>query len=345
MLFDLIHGEVDNENVTAGGRVELIDSDGNLLDYTYVNEEGRFTFASVKGLENYTISFGEEVLSEGDKVTLYDKNFGKLEVLEVDENGEARFELLTPEDYVLEKQSNTDDSMLSVDISGMLASASGETDKGVEIFLQDSEGNTIARAYTNEDGQFTFEKVKPDESYSFQSAVVDPDSEIRIFNQNGDVIETVKPDESGDFVYIRLKETDKIITITNEQEVQVKVGEDEIFNLPVIYFELDRTKLTEESIPVLGQLVSILKENPHVRIKLSGHTDSKGDAEYNLRLSRDRVGSVKNYLLEQGLNEDRITGEGFGEQMLVNKCRDGVECSDEEHAENRRIEIQFISMQ
>ncbi|HKK39562.1 MAG TPA: OmpA family protein, partial [Cryomorphaceae bacterium] len=218
-----------------------------------------------------------------------------------------------------------------------------EGKKGVEIFLQDSEGNTIARAFTNQKGEFAFEQVRPDEAYSFKSAGVDMNSEIRIFNQDGEVIESIKPNDSGEFVYIRLKESDKIITITNEENVTVRVAEEEKFNLPAIYFELDEFRLGQRADLVLNKLISILEDNPHVAIKLAGHTDSKGEASYNLKLSQQRIESVKRYLVKSGIAAGRISGQGFGETRLVNRCDDNVECSEAEHAENRRIEIQFYS--
>ncbi len=343
LLFDIIHGEVENTELAAGEKVELLDSEGNLLDYTYVNKDGRFTFASIKGLEDYTISFAEGGLNEGDKVLLFDKNFGLMEELELDASGQAKFELLTPADYALEKVVNTDESMLSVDISGFLSGSSEDAQKGVEIYLQDSEGTTIARAFTNDKGEFTFEQVRPDEAYSFTSAVVDMNSEIRIFNQNGEVIESIKPDASGEFVYVRLKDSDKIITITNEENVTVKVAEEEKFNLPVIYFERDESQLGQGAGTVLNKLILILKDNPQVAIKLAGHTDSRGEAAYNLKLSQQRIESVKRYLEQNGIDSQRISGQGFGETRLINQCMDNSDCTEEEHAENRRIEIQFYS--
>lgn len=345
LLFDLMHGEVKNDEIVAGEKVELLDSEGNLLDYTYVNKDGRFTFASLKGLENYTISFDKGKLDGGEKVLLFDKNFSLMESLEVDESGQAQFVLLAPEDYSLDRVVNEDESMLSVDIAGLLSSSDQGIKKGIEIFLQDSEGITIARAFTNEKGEFIFDQVKPDEAYSFQSVVVDMDSEIRIFNQDGEVIESIMPNAGGEFVYVRLKDSDKIITITNEMNVKVKVAEEEKFNLPAIYFEHNESQLSQRAGLVLNKLISILRENPHVAIKLAGHTDSNGEAAYNLKLSQQRIESVQQYLIQSGIEPRRISGQGFGEARLVNHCKDDVECTDEEHAENRRIEIQFYSTQ
>ncbi|MGB6036551.1 MAG: OmpA family protein [Cryomorphaceae bacterium] len=343
LLFDLIHGEVNNDDLAAGEKVELLDNQGNLLDYTYVSKDGRFTFASIKGLENYTISFAEGKLEEGDKVLLFDKNYSLLEELKVNESGQVRFELLTPEDYYLEKQINEDESMLSVDIAGMFSSSDEGAQKGVEIFLQDSEGNTIARAFTNDEGEFVFEQVRPDEAYSFQSAMVDLDSEIRIFNQDGEVIESIMPDAGGEFVYVRLKDSDRIITISNDKNVTLKVAEEDKFNLPPIYFERNEFDMSDRAGSVLDELISLLKGNSHIAISLAGHTDSKGEAAYNLKLSEKRIESVKRYLIKNGIDSSRISGQGYGETRLVNRCADGIECSEEEHAENRRIEVQFNS--
>ncbi|MCH2214213.1 MAG: OmpA family protein [Flavobacteriales bacterium] len=344
LLFDLVRGEVNNESIAAGDKVELLDSEGNLLDYTFVNSDGRFTFASIKGSEGYSFSFGEGKLYEGDKVRLLDKNFNLMDEIIVDESGQAKFELLTPEDYVLRKEENKDESVLSVDILGVISHPNEEASKeGIEIFLQDSEGNTIARVFTNEKGEFVFEQVKPDESYSFQSNVDDLGSKIRIFNQDGQIIETISPNENGDYVYVRLKETDKIITFTNEENITVKVAEEERFNLPALYFELDNTQLVPKSRAVLAKIQTILIDNLHIAIRLSGHTDSTGEADYNLKLSTDRVNAIKDYLFANGIERNRVSGKGFGETQLVNRCKDGVDCSEQEHAANRRIEIQFYN--
>jgi outer membrane protein OmpA-like peptidoglycan-associated protein len=344
LLFDIIHGEVEEGLLEAGERVDLLDEQERLLDYTYTNSNGRFTFSNIKGLETYSISLGQGVLPEGKKVTIFNKNYQLIDELKMDSTGKVRFELLTPEDYVLRKETNDDESLLSVDIFGMYADKSGDAPQGIEIFLQKSDGSTVARAFTDANGSFVFEQVVPDESYLFQSSVKDAGSEIRIFNQDGEILETIKPEGTGNFVYVRLKDSDKIITFTNEQNVSIRVAEDESFNLPAMYFQLDDSKIDEASESVLLNLERILKENEHVTIQLSGHTDSKGRASYNLALSERRVHTIRDYLTSSGISPNRIKGKGYGETRLVNDCADGVDCTEDQHAENRRIEIQFYSL-
>ena len=79
-----------------------------------------------------------------------------------------------------------------------------------------------------------------------------------------------------------------------------------------IFYEFDRAELTKDSEKALDELVTLLNQNPHVTIELSAHCDYKGSAEYNKRLSQRRAESVVNYLVEHGIEADRLTPVGYG---------------------------------
>jgi outer membrane protein OmpA-like peptidoglycan-associated protein len=74
-------------------------------------------------------------------------------------------------------------------------------------------------------------------------------------------------------------------------------------------------------------------------VELSGNTDSRGSKTYNLKLSEKRSASALNYLIEKGIDATRITTVNNGELNLVNQCDDGTECSNADHAMNRRVDI------
>jgi len=97
----------------------------------------------------------------------------------------------------------------------------------------------------------------------------------------------------------------------------------------------------------LDEYAAMLKENKYLKIEVGGHTDSRGKADYNLTLSEKRAKNVYDYLVLQGVDTIQLSYKGYGESSLKNKCKDGVKCLDESHAENRRIEfkIQKISYQ
>ncbi len=82
-----------------------------------------------------------------------------------------------------------------------------------------------------------------------------------------------------------------------------------------IFYDFDKATLRPESATALDELVVLLKENPNVTIELSAHTDYKGSAEYNKRLSQRRAESVVRYLTEHGIENERLTPVGYGKEQ------------------------------
>jgi outer membrane protein OmpA-like peptidoglycan-associated protein len=89
--------------------------------------------------------------------------------------------------------------------------------------------------------------------------------------------------------------------------------------------------------------VTILKKNPNVKIELTSHTDSRGEDDYNMRLSDRRAQEAKNYLVEKGIPKNRIVAKGMGESELLNDCDDESDCDEDQHAINRRTEIRIFA--
>lgn len=114
------------------------------------------------------------------------------------------------------------------------------------------------------------------------------------------------------------------------------------FKLENIYYDFDKWNIRKDAEPSLNQLVTILKENP-ITVELGSHTDCRGTNEYNNRLSQRRAESAVQYIVSAGIDPSRITAHGYGKTQLINKCRDGVPCTEAEHQENRRTEFKVIS--
>ncbi|MFZ9970243.1 MAG: OmpA family protein, partial [Bacteroidia bacterium] len=106
-----------------------------------------------------------------------------------------------------------------------------------------------------------------------------------------------------------------------------------------IFFDTDKSNLKSESEAELQRVFDWLEQNPKLRIEISGHTDSEGSDAYNLDLSKRRAGTVARYLVEKGLNAQRIQFEGYGETqpMASNETEEG-------RAKNRRIEMKIITL-
>lgn len=102
-----------------------------------------------------------------------------------------------------------------------------------------------------------------------------------------------------------------------------------------IYYDLDKDFIRDDAKPTLNELVSLLKRNPNIRIQLSSHTDCQGTESYNQNLSQRRAESAVRYLVQNGIDNGRLTAKGYGESRLANTCRCAA-CTPEEHQENRR---------
>ncbi|WP_235925528.1 OmpA family protein [Pontibacter burrus] len=135
---------------------------------------------------------------------------------------------------------------------------------------------------------------------------------------------------------------------TTEDSVKVEmVFNRDTPNRPIvlenIYYELDKAEITQQAALELDKLVETLKDNPHIRIELSSHTDSRHSHRYNEMLSELRAKSAVDYLISRGIERQRLEAKGYGETQLVNQCADGVTCPEELHQENRRTEFKILA--
>lgn len=109
-----------------------------------------------------------------------------------------------------------------------------------------------------------------------------------------------------------------------------------------VLFDLNKYIIKEDSKIELNRLVRFMQDNPDVKVEVGSHTDCRSSTVYNQKLSQNRANASVDYVVSQGISRDRITGKGYGESKLLNECADGVKCSEEQHAINRRTEMKVI---
>lgn len=109
-----------------------------------------------------------------------------------------------------------------------------------------------------------------------------------------------------------------------------------------IYYDLDKFFIREEAKPELNKLGQFMKDNPGVKVELSSHTDSRASDAYNMTLSQKRADAAVDYLVLQGIEKERLIPVGYGERKLLNRCKDGADCSEADHQLNRRTEMKVI---
>lgn len=184
-------------------------------------------------------------------------------------------------------------------------------------------------------------------------------------NETGEIVGVYKPNsKTGKYLFILppgkdynvsyeaegyLFESDNLLipesTVYAEVEkpvelAPIKAGEKIILNN--IFFEFDSDEITANSRVELAKLERLMKNNPSVKIEISGHTDSKGSDTYNQKLSQKRAEAVVKYLVDRGIDASRMIGVGYGETrpIAINTNEDGSD-NEEGRAMNRRIELQI----
>lgn len=115
----------------------------------------------------------------------------------------------------------------------------------------------------------------------------------------------------------------------------------EALNPDSILFRYNAYILSQSAEQELDHIVELMQKYPNLQLTISAHTDSRGEAAYNLNLSKQRAQSTAAYLEKHGIAMHRIITNGYGESKLLNDCIDGVACSEQEHLVNRRIEFEL----
>jgi len=109
-------------------------------------------------------------------------------------------------------------------------------------------------------------------------------------------------------------------------------------NFSQVSFERGSASLTSESREPLLQLVQVLKAYPKFRIRIAGHTDNTGRAEVNLRISRQRAGSVADFLIDNNINPNQIISQGYGATRPI-----ADNSTEAGRSANRRIDISYVN--
>ena len=132
---------------------------------------------------------------------------------------------------------------------------------------------------------------------------------------------------------------------TSEEEVSTEILLDPIDEIILankvvlnpIYFDFDKSNITAQAAFELDKLVQLMNKYESIVLRAESHTDSRGSATYNQKLSERRALTTAQYVISKGIAADRITGVGMGETTPVNDC--GTGCSEDEHQMNRRSEF------
>lgn len=218
---------------------------------------------------------------------------------------------------------NGNDDILSVnpicgvDVMVIVTNAkTGELLTNAKVAILDDKNNVIATENSNDKGQVSY-RVECDKAYTIQAS---------------------KDGFEGNAFPVGKSKGPKADVKAPLNPIEVIVTETEVILNP-IFFEFDKSNITQQGAFELDKLVQVLKNNPNMVIFAKSHTDRRGGDKYNMNLSERRAQATVQYIISKGIDASRISGKGMGESEPKVACD---KCTEEEHAQNRRSEFLIV---
>jgi outer membrane protein OmpA-like peptidoglycan-associated protein len=207
------------------------------------------------------------------------------------------------------------------DVAGKVFNADDKSPVADQLVTlkNNSTGETMT-ATTDANGQYKFSNLPLNNDYTISTSKKDCGEVIESFNTNN-------------FKASRV--------VTMDMPLLCK---GDIIKIENIYYDYNKYNIRADAAIELDKVIAILNKYPNMTIELRSHTDSRGKDSYNATLSDNRAKSAVEYIISKGIPKDRLIAKGYGETDLLNHCKNGVECDDKTHEQNRRTEFKILSM-
>lgn len=314
-----------------------INTTGNEV-FPSITPDGKLYFSSdllpgLGGLDIYQLTLQEAIAGSGKVVHLsYPVNsaaddFGFTQDNE-GKNGFFTSDRLNSDDNIysfsfLELQKNSYDGDLNIE-GFVLDKQTLQPLKNATVFMYSIAEDSVYITKTDEIGKYIFPLI-------VSSKVV-----IKAINKayTDDCLSTLVDIENANNDSIEKAPKDLLLT---KYEVGAK------WKLNNIRYDFDKYYIRADARPTLDSVVNIMNKYP-IDVELGSHTDCRGSFAYNAILAENRAKAAVAYIVKKGIDSKRITAKGYGEYQLLNKCADGVPCSEAAHQINRRTEIKVTDL-
>lgn len=356
MAGNLLFGENPSKPI-KNTKIKVTNQYGDVVETTTTNEFGAFAFRNLPADQNYIVSIEESELDipENTKVILTNKSGKEIKSFYTQMKGKFKFNMLSSEKNML-KDLDVEDSDLIMQLYGYVYDQDKKPFNNAKLFLFSQDNQLNQTITTDEKGRFAFKNLKASLEYLFDIDETDPrissikklyiaDTKGRIYKE---LIRTIK----GKFQF-KILPVDKVamgdFTVDDPWlqvlELKHKAKQDSLNSITIvenIYYAFGDHKFDKSGQNVLDKVVAVMQSNPGLMVELSSHTDSKSSDQFNNALSQKRAKTAVDYMISKGIAKTRLKAVGYGESRLLNKCKDGVECTDDEHAKNRRTEFKIV---
>ncbi len=351
---NLLYGENPSMPL-ANTKVNLVNDKGEIVQTVNTNAFGAFVFTNLPNDQNFLVKVDETdtKLAPNTKVIITNKSGKEMQTTTSGANG-FKFSFLSSDKNTL-KQMSVEDSELRFDLNGKLVADNKAPMANSIVNIVNEKGEVLQSVKTDANGAFQFTNLPAENSILF--SIDETDTKLKAFNKlyltdaKGNIIKeftrvngkfkfSVLPTDQNKLGVVYVDDPWlKVLQLKNE------VKKDSLTIVENIYYNYGEYKILPEAEKTLDKVINIMKNDPQLVIELSSHTDSRSSAEYNMKLSQQRAKAAVDYMISKGVSKDRVSGKGYGESRLINKCADGVECTEEEHAKNRRTEFKISRKQ
>ncbi len=283
------------------------------------------------------------------RIVLTNKNGKEIRVVRADKTGKYKFNKLASDNAALESM-KVEEGDLIMDLKGKILDSDKKKMTGITVNLLNENGEKIFFDKTDENGKFNFKKLSVLKDYTL--ALDENDAQLKkidkvyIATEEEKIVQALVKDFKNGFQYkilasehSALKEVyvdDPWLDVLNFKGNETTIQEN-------VFYGSGEYKLNSAGLNILDKVILVLKSNSKISIEIGSYTDSKGNDDFNLSLSKRRAMFAADYFISHGLSSSRVKGIGFGETKIKNKCGNDVTCTDEEHAKNRRTEFRIFN--
>jgi outer membrane protein OmpA-like peptidoglycan-associated protein len=352
---NLLYGENPSMPL-ANTKVNLVNDKGEIIQTVNTNAFGAFVFTNLPSDQNFIVKVDESdtKLAPNTKIIITNKSGKEMQTTKAGTAGDFKFSFLSADKNSL-KLMSVEDNELRFDLKGRLVADNKSPLANSVINIINEKGEILQSVKTDANGSFQFTNLPADKNILF--ALEESDTKLKSLNKifltdgKGNVIKEFTR-VNGKFKFTILPADQNKLGVVYVDDPWLKVLQlknetkrDSLTIVENVYYNYGEYKILPEAQKTLDKVINIMKNDAQLVIELSSHTDSRSSAEYNTRLSQQRAKAAVDYMISKGVSKDRISGKGYGESRLINKCADGVECTEEEHAKNRRTEFKILRKQ
>jgi outer membrane protein OmpA-like peptidoglycan-associated protein len=331
----MISIEESDVQLPAGTKVTLTNKSGKEIK-SFISGKGKFNFkllsadkAMINDMEADDVNMVMDIYGYmydqdkkplvNTKIKVSEENGDNAQQLTTNEKGRFKFKnLAASKNYIFETDEN-DPSLVGVR----------------RIYIADNKGK-IYKIVDLNGGKFSFKILEVDKAAMGEFVVDDPWLKVAEMKQKEkEKIEKVKEPKTKPEPKSKPEPKPKPEA---EPEPELDTTLTIVEN---IYYAYGDYHINAEGEQILNKAVEVLTNNPKLKMQISSHTDAQSSSGFNMRLSQKRAQTAVDFLVSKGINRGRLIARGYGETRLLNRCTDGVECSDDEHKINRRTEFKI----